>query len=272
MFDSNRAQLPAVYMEPSFFTIGIPRVGSKKDKMQDMSRYIPLNRNLETVKGERPRAERVFVGAARIAEALAGLPSTEHQVADCDVTIDTIIPGGIEGVQLMQVTIHGIFLEEPVAEKQGRIPPYRRAFHRTLMITPAPAGSPAAQLGLGAVVCNDHLLIRSAPRSARTAAILPIGAAPPSPQVTPSGPAISGTVPSLTAATVPSLTVSPAGAAAGSDAIRQRMVATLADATGMTPAYSAQCLESTAWNYDAALSAFSKARAAGQLPPDAFVR
>lgn len=249
-FDNDRAQLAQVYYdENSDFSFAVnisaPRdpSGSENTVKQEWAAYIPHSRNLRKVTQLPARQKRIFHGTQAIAEAFASMPATKHpDLADSSKwMIEANIQPGIpdptgnapSGVDGFYISIHGEFEEAETNRK--------RSMDHAIYI--GPGGS------LGVRVISHKITLRA---YGGTQAFQVTASTPPMPAAEP-----------VAAEGVPGL---PAGLTME---VAERMVTELTKQTGMTIESSQDCLMQTAWNFDAALSAFQSVKAS--LPPTAFI-
>ncbi|TCD70222.1 nuclear mRNA export, poly(A)+RNA binding protein [Steccherinum ochraceum] len=114
------------------------------------------SRNLSKMKGGLERmAKTLHIGSAEAVKAMADLPSTEHDIVGTPdkFCIDAWPITTVDGSMNLFLTVHGQFTELP---SRGI-----RSFDRSFILTPAPEGSRAKQLGWDVMVLSDQLCVRA---------------------------------------------------------------------------------------------------------------
>lgn len=249
-FDADRAALAqAFYDEKSEFSITLNTsgqrdpAGSQEHEKQEWDEYIKLSRNFKKVTHLPARKNRLFRGAKSVYDAFTAMPKTKHpDLAESEKwMIESHVQPGIPditgnsptGVDGFLISIHGEFDELETSKK--------RSMDHLIIIGP---GGPT-----GVRVVSHSITVRT---FGGRQAFQPIVNTPPMPATEPS--AADG-VPQLPAG----LTIE----------VAEQMVNELAKQTGMTVAYSHDCLTQTGWDFNNALSVFQSVKAS--LPADAFV-
>jgi nuclear RNA export factor len=257
-FDNDRGQLAAHYYdEQSDFSFAIntqaPRdpAATETTEKQEWDQYIKNSRNLKKISHLPARQNRHFRGPKAVAEMFAGLPKTKHPDLAAEARkwlVEAHIQPGVPdasgqssaGVDGFMIIIHGEF-EEVDGSGQAK---KKRSFDRTFVIGP---GGPS-----GVRIVNDMLTIR-AYGGAQAFETDNFESWNTEVQAT-----------NNTAEAVPQL---PAGLTVET---AEKMVMELQKQTGMTVAYSKDCLEQVGWDFQKALDAFASVK--GNLPAEAFVQ
>eukprot|EP01136_Pigoraptor_vietnamica_P045181 Opistho-1_new@22827 len=151
-YDSNRVLLGAAYSQNCVFSLsafargdgsnegGWTQVSGRGGRgggrggrgggggRSTIGEYVPVSRNMKSLKDTRKRGERLQLGMAAVGTALLALPATSHNVHGFKV--DAFICGE----NLMTICVHGDFVEVP---KAPNAPPLTRSFNRTFLVRPA---------------------------------------------------------------------------------------------------------------------------------------
>jgi nuclear RNA export factor len=232
LYDTDRASLLSTfYDEQSLFTLSLINNGiTTNENVPSWQPYLKFSRNMAKITTDSARSQRLFEGAATIADLWKQLPVTRHPdlaeytkyIIDChpipglgDPTRQS--PSGVGGLVL---TIHGQFEEmENGSDKIGQ-----RSFSRTIVLGPGLPGRNMIR------VVSDMLALR---------AVNPLpGSVAPVADVPAPGPAAPVII--------------------DVQEQRRQMVVELTNRTRMTHEYSQMCLDGTAWDFDKALQAFEE--------------
>jgi nuclear RNA export factor len=234
LFDSDRPSLLSTfYDEHTRFTVSLINNGiTTSDTVPSWQPYLKFSRNMAKITTDAGRSQRLFEGAAMIADLWKQLPATRHPdladftkyIIDCHP-----LPGlpdptrqSTAGVGGLILTIHGQFEEmDPAIQKVGM-----RSFSRTLVLGPGLPGRNPIR------VVSDMLALR---------AFNPLPGAP-DPATLP--PAAAGSVPAAPIVDV--------------EEQKKQMTMELTNRTKMTLEYSTMCLDGTGWDFNMALQAFEE--------------
>lgn len=268
-FDIDRSKLAELYYdEQSDFSFavntGAPRDpdSSTSTEKQEWGDYIKNSRNLKKISNLPTRANRKFRGPKAVAEAFATMPKTKHPDLEAEARkwmieahIQPSVPDptgqSARGVDGFMISVHGEFDEVDVATGAGS--KKKRSFDRTFIIGP---GGPS-----GVRIVNDMMTVRAYGGTQAFEADNFEGwngdvSTPQCQQ-----PAAPAEVANTQAPQLPQgLTIEMA----------EQMVLEMQKQTGMTIAYSKDCLEQVGWDFNRALEAFASVKA--NLPADAFVQ
>lgn len=267
-FDNDRSGLASHYYDAhSDFSFAInthaPRdpTGPETMEKQAWDQYIKNSRNLKKISQLPARQNRLFRGTEAVQKAFEAMPKTKHPDLAAEARkwmIEAhILPNvpdaqgqNAAGVDGFMVTVHGEFEEVDTTSGQ---PKKKRSFDRTFILGPGGAS--------GVRIVNDMLTVRA---YGGTQAFEPddlnawTGVNPL--QTSDAG------VPVQAAAPTPAPQL-PAGLTLE---MAEQMVLELQKQTGMTLAYSKDCLEQVQWEFQRAVEVFANVR--GSLPSEAFVQ
>ena len=273
-FDTNRSRLAELYYdEQSDFSFAV-NTGAPRDpdatahtEKQEWGEYIKNSRNLKKITHVNARQNRQFRGPKAVADAFATMPKTKHPSLEAEARkwmieahIQPSVPdptgqsaGGVDG---FMISVHGEFEEVDVAT--GRGSQKKRSFDRIFIIGP---GGPS-----GVRIVNDMLTIRAygGAQAFETDNFEGWNNDTAQPSQQPAAPTVTNPEVSNNANAMPQL---PAGLTIE---VAEQMVMQMQQQTGMTIAYSKDCLEQVGWEWGRALEAFASVKA--NLPADAFVQ
>ncbi|KAL2269941.1 hypothetical protein VTJ83DRAFT_2125 [Remersonia thermophila] len=213
--------------------------------------YKTFTRNLEKIGARDPAThQRLFSGAAVIAELWSRLPATRHPALDdlnlwkidCHTFRSLADPTGMGEAMGLIINVRGQF-EEP--DPAGQVP-LRRKFHRCFILAPSKPGAPHPFR-----VLSDQLSIMPGQ---------PWGAPA---QVTPAVPTQPAQVPIALGDAAQPGPVAP-------DDVRANLLFEVSRRTGMTAEYAEMCLGAANWDLELALTFFEQKKA--ELPPEAFLQ
>jgi nuclear RNA export factor len=255
MFDSQRAMLTAVYHPSATFSFSantsIPSRAriqgfqhSKEMPNQTKLEWNPWltggkggSRNLSRVGGNIEKTiQTLHIGAEEAVQAMVALPGTVHDVSGAPDRFCVDAWPVVQGdTTTLFVTVHGQFNEVP---SKGV-----RSFDRSFVLAPAPVGSPAKAAGWDVLILSDQLCIRAYSSHEAWA---------PGPMRVQAGDAI----PSLEQ-------LSPIPEP------QRSMVYQLCIKTQLNVQFAVECLNSTEWNFDAAVAKYEEVK--GSLNKDAYL-
>lgn len=256
-YDADRAALAAYYYDDrSEFSFAVntaaPRDPSGQTEKQEWEHYIKGSRNLKKIAHVQARQNRMFRGTKAVAGAFDALPRSRHPdlasearkyMIEAHLQPGLLDPTGAspQGVDGFFVSMHGEFQEVNEAGQPGKT----RSFDRTFILGAGLAGV--------RVVC-DLLTIRA------------YGGSQAFDPETVEGSHASN-LPAQPPQTIDAAPQLPAGV---SIEIAEQMVIEMQKQTGMTVAYTKDCLEQVNWDFERGLGVFATVRA--NLPPTAFLQ
>jgi hypothetical protein len=161
----------------------------------------------------------------------------------------------------MSITMHGKFWEV-----RGMTDGINLSFDRTLIVAPAPQGSRAQQAGWSASIVSDLLHVRNFTSSERSGSGSSSGGGM---NVIGSSGYGGGSGPSnFGGGGFGSTGGGFGGGGVGLPADQAQAVQKLSFVTNLLPLYAKQCLETTNWDYQAALNKFYDTQRNGGISPD----
>lgn len=272
IFDGdNKNGLLDAYTDHSYFSmsssISLKQANKPTKQAQDAWHLIKSSsRNLLHVKDLDRRTQLLKVGRIDIIHFLNSLPV--GRLGWEDIRIDAFMLPPIGAAQVLSINIHGYYWEVAAS--------VNRSFDRTMLLTPAPPNSPAAQQGWPAVILNDHLHIHNyagklppvsqdqpvAASAAPQVNLQPQPTQPPFSTALPLNPTLSMQPPNAILPT-PNLTVLPTHSP---QATHSDLLQKLIQETKLKPQFAQQCLEQNSWNYEQSLEAVRTLQARNQIP------
>lgn len=236
LYDSDRSSIAAAYHENGVFSL----VAAKADYIRGatLANYLHRSRNLVIVKDRERRAKYLQTGVSDITTFLTKLPKTRHDASSMFLDVVACTPNFIS------VTICGIFKELETNNSGADV---FRAFSRSCIIVPYADGFK---------LVNDMLLITIPTSDMRNQAFKNVVVPAPLP--------------------VPSVTASPSSQnlmpllSADDDSIKQQMILSFSQQSGMNLDWSRRCLVDLNWDFGRAAQAFTELNANGGIPPEAW--
>lgn len=206
--------------------------------------HVRQGRNL--LRQEDPVRQKVLlsVGRTEIVRSLQLFPATKHDLSSFTCDCPIFSPG------LIQLTVCGLFEEVRESSLKKKIV---RSFNRVFLLIPNGFG--------GFAIINDQLTITSATVEQYSAALKTLD----NKAKTGTGTASSSAAQASTSSSTNEIVVS------NELIIKQNMVRTLSQTTGMNLAFSENCLNEVQWDYDKAIAIFNELKANNGIPAEAFV-
>lgn len=201
--------------------------------------YMKDSRNLKRLDDVNRRSRLLQQGKIDIISFLTKLPKTLHDPRSLVVDVP------VASSNLIVVSVTGVFRER--AERNAML----RAFQRVFVIVPSAAGLCIVNEQLHVTLATSEQI-----RSAFKDPIVPV-AVPATTSVAP--------VAALPAESAPQLPVI-------DSVVKEQMILSFAEQSGMNVNWSLKCLEENGWNFEHAAFVFSELKKNNQIPPEAFIK
>ncbi|XP_076442062.1 nuclear RNA export factor 1-like isoform X2 [Babylonia areolata] len=259
IYDSDSRQpLVDAYHEMAVFSLTMA-TNPSIEKQPTLADYVSESRNALRIRGDDRSKARTMEkllkhGRLQVVSSLSSLPKTTHDANSFVVDVSLV------SSTLLSFVVSGLFKE---TDNKADKPPIR-AFSRCFIAVPANGG---------VLISNDMLTITNATPEQQQAAFKSTGPTPSSSPVSSNPPALTSPVPSTSGATSPvGPVLSPQQQLESLPLVRQQMVVSFSEQSGMNYIFSFRCLEDNGWDYEKSAQTFMNLKTEGKIPPDAFVK
>lgn len=269
-YDDDRARLAAeFYDQESWFSLSVIPTNARN---HNFKAYMKYSRDIQSL-GPRDTkvVQRLFTGGTLIGDLWKALPATRHPrlddtsqwIVDCHTFPHLADPSGQGSAMGLFINVHGRFEEADQANNNYGT----RTFSRVFILAPSKPVPPpphpyrviSDQLTLHDWVPAPSPPATSAPvtLNAPVVSVAPPAQVPIAPVPIAQVPIAQVPIPTEPTAIVPD------------DNMKAQFLQELSKRTGMTAEYSQMCLDTSGWNFEAALKLFEEKRA--ELPAEAFI-